>query len=338
VRILTALLTVLGPLPCCCTSQDTVQTVRTRLCQLCQPFLRLSPVSALRTLRGAGPAGGRAAAGPAGQAPAQAPGQARVVQIAGVQLSKRKLAEAEILAIPGLPGLPDLLGDQPLRLLIGGNNPSEHAWCARQALHFEPGMIAVGRDHAWAHGAAHAVSLQVQGSVGAVVSTLLWTQMHTSSDGASQGVGRPGSTQAVTSGSAACDASAMPWCKPERLPVTRSRPGRRSGHYYSHPANHMWRLLIRTGVAPPTVQGPAVRAWPMAGTAACSRRRPREHAGCGRRGGRQLQCRDSPCAAAWPPSSALDPDLPRRQWSGRNSARSVDCRQSLDAPFPFAVE
>ena len=139
---MTALLTVLGPLPCCCTSQDTVQTVRTHLCQPCQPFLRLSPVSALRTLRGAGPAGGRAAAGPAGQAPAQAPGQARVVQIAGVQLSKRKLAEAEILAIPGLPGLPDLLGDQPLRLLIGGNNPSEHAWCARQALHSGPGMIA----------------------------------------------------------------------------------------------------------------------------------------------------------------------------------------------------
>ena len=56
-------------------------------------------------------------------------GPARVVQIAGVQLSKRKLSEAEILAIPGLPGLPDLLGDRPLRLLIGGNNPSEHAWC-----------------------------------------------------------------------------------------------------------------------------------------------------------------------------------------------------------------
>ena len=53
----------------------------------------------------------------------------RVVQIPGVQLSKRKLGEAEILAIPGLPGLPDLLGDHPLRLLIGGNNPSEHAWC-----------------------------------------------------------------------------------------------------------------------------------------------------------------------------------------------------------------
>lgn len=54
-----------------------------------------------------------------------------MVQIAGVQLSKRKLSEAEILAIPGLPGLPDLLGDHPLRLLIGGNNPSEHAWCGR---------------------------------------------------------------------------------------------------------------------------------------------------------------------------------------------------------------
>jgi len=53
-----------------------------------------------------------------------------VVQIPGVQLSKRKLSETEILAIPGLPGLPDLLGSQPLRLLIGGNNPSEHAWCA----------------------------------------------------------------------------------------------------------------------------------------------------------------------------------------------------------------
>lgn len=33
---------------------------------------------------------------------------------------------------------------------------------------------------------------------------------------------------------------------------------RRSGHYYSHPANHMWRLLIRTGIALPSVQGPAV--------------------------------------------------------------------------------
>ena len=90
---------------------------------------------------GAGPAGGLAAAGPASQAHAQAPGQARVVQIAGVQLSKRKLAEAEILAIPGLPGLPDLLGDQPLRLLIGGNNPSEHAWCARQALPVVAGAV-----------------------------------------------------------------------------------------------------------------------------------------------------------------------------------------------------
>ncbi|KAK9833304.1 hypothetical protein WJX81_004791 [Elliptochloris bilobata] len=85
--------------------------------------------------------------------------QARVVKIEGVKLSKRKLSEEEILAIPGLPGLPDVLGDHPLRLLIGGNNPSEHAW--------------------------------------------------------------------------------------------------RSGHYYSHPANHMWRLLIQTGIAPASVQGPA---------------------------------------------------------------------------------
>lgn len=34
---------------------------------------------------------------------------------------------------------------------------------------------------------------------------------------------------------------------------------RRSGHYYSHPANHMWRLLIQSGIAPPSVRGPAVR-------------------------------------------------------------------------------
>lgn len=53
-----------------------------------------------------------------------------MVQVVGIKLSKRKLTEPEILAIPGLPGLPDLLGDQALRLLIGGNNPSEHAWCA----------------------------------------------------------------------------------------------------------------------------------------------------------------------------------------------------------------
>ena len=33
---------------------------------------------------------------------------------------------------------------------------------------------------------------------------------------------------------------------------------RRSGHYYSHPANHMWRLLIHSGIAPPSVRGPAV--------------------------------------------------------------------------------
>ena len=66
------------------------------------------------------------------EAPPPGAGPARVVQIAGVQLSKRKLSEAEILAIPGLPGLPDLLGARPLRLLIGGNNPSEHAWCGPQ--------------------------------------------------------------------------------------------------------------------------------------------------------------------------------------------------------------
>lgn len=74
----------------------------------------------------------------AGGAEAQPPGAgpARVVQVAGVQLSKRKLSEAEILAIPGLPGLPDLLGDRPLRLLIGGNNPSEHAWCGHEITYF----------------------------------------------------------------------------------------------------------------------------------------------------------------------------------------------------------
>ena len=57
-----------------------------------------------------------------------------------MQLSKRKLSEAEILAIPGLPGLPDLLGDGPLRLLIGGNNPSEHAWCGHWSF-MHTGMI-----------------------------------------------------------------------------------------------------------------------------------------------------------------------------------------------------
>jgi hypothetical protein len=158
-----------------------------------------TPIHPLPVLWGAGPAGGLAAAGPAAQAPAQALRQARVVQIAGVQLSKRKLAEAEILAIPGLPGLPDLLGDQLLRLLIGGNNPSEHAWRACQALRSGAGMVT----GTWGrHGHGHmgqripAVSLQVQGFVAAVVNTSLWTQVQKNAQCALKGISRPGSTQA----------------------------------------------------------------------------------------------------------------------------------------------
>ncbi|GIL73170.1 hypothetical protein Vretimale_4762 [Volvox reticuliferus] len=42
--------------------------------------------------------------------------------------------------------------------------------------------------------------------------------------------------------------------RPLRLVIVGHNPSAhawQSGHYYSHPANHMWRLLIATGIAPP---------------------------------------------------------------------------------------
>jgi thymine-DNA glycosylase len=30
----------------------------------------------------------------------------------------------------------------------------------------------------------------------------------------------------------------------------------RRGHVYAHPSNHMWRILIKTGIAPPGTTGP----------------------------------------------------------------------------------
>ena len=32
---------------------------------------------------------------------------------------------------------------------------------------------------------------------------------------------------------------------------------RACGHYYSHPANWMWRILRQTGIAPPDIRGAA---------------------------------------------------------------------------------
>ncbi|GLC44399.1 uracil DNA N-glycosylase Thp1 [Pleodorina starrii] len=46
--------------------------------------------------------------------------------------------------------------------------------------------------------------------------------------------------------------------RPLRLIVVGHNPSAhawQSGHYYSHPANHMWRVLIGTGIAPPGVRG-----------------------------------------------------------------------------------
>jgi hypothetical protein len=43
-------------------------------------------------------------------------------------------AEATPLAAEGQPapaGVPELLGDAPLRLVLVGHNPSDHAWCAQ---------------------------------------------------------------------------------------------------------------------------------------------------------------------------------------------------------------
>lgn len=42
-------------------------------------------------------------------------------------------AEADPIAVDGQPapaGVPELLGDAPLRLVLVGHNPSDHAWCA----------------------------------------------------------------------------------------------------------------------------------------------------------------------------------------------------------------
>ncbi|PNH04627.1 hypothetical protein TSOC_009204 [Tetrabaena socialis] len=46
---------------------------------------------------------------------------------------------------------------------------------------------------------------------------------------------------------------------PLRLVIVGHNPSAhawQSGHYYSNPSNHMWRILIRTGIAPPGTRGP----------------------------------------------------------------------------------
>lgn len=41
---------------------------------------------------------------------------------------RKKVATPPVRLKPGSEGLPELLGNQPLRLIIVGSNPSDHAW------------------------------------------------------------------------------------------------------------------------------------------------------------------------------------------------------------------
>ena len=45
-------------------------------------------------------------------------------------LVKAELTPAAVQGQPAPAGVPELLGDAPLRLVLVGHNPSDHAWCA----------------------------------------------------------------------------------------------------------------------------------------------------------------------------------------------------------------
>ena len=47
----------------------------------------------------------------------------------GRRSKKRKVTQSPTRLKPGSTGLPEQLGDKPLRLVIVGSNPSDHAWC-----------------------------------------------------------------------------------------------------------------------------------------------------------------------------------------------------------------
>ena len=62
-------------------------------------------------------------AAPAAAAVAEAAAQAMMAEVC------RKARGRQNICLEGAVGVPERLGDHPLRLIILGNNPSDHAWC-----------------------------------------------------------------------------------------------------------------------------------------------------------------------------------------------------------------
>lgn len=64
------------------------------------------------------------------QSPAESSIQGSGTTQASATKRKRSSKADELPSLQDAPGLPEKLGDQPLRLIIVGHNPSDHAWYA----------------------------------------------------------------------------------------------------------------------------------------------------------------------------------------------------------------
>lgn len=79
------------------------------------------------------PAAGKRLPGAGMKAPAaqrqRAPAKRKALALATAASAPAGAADGAALGQPPPAGVPELLGDAPLRLVLVGHNPSDHAWC-----------------------------------------------------------------------------------------------------------------------------------------------------------------------------------------------------------------
>lgn len=160
------------------------------------------------------------------------------------QKRKRSSKADELPSLQDAPGLPERLGDHPLRLIIVGHNPSDHAWWAATCAKNLPISICT-LSYTYAFMCPHN-NLGFSTSLPAARACCMKTPKPQFAHclGNSNGV-----MQYLHHNS--CH---IYW------PCHICKHCRRSGHYYSNPSNWMWRILVATHIAPAHITGPQVRS------------------------------------------------------------------------------